>query len=181
MSVYKVEKIVVHCSDSDFGTAIMIDQWHRAKGWSMIGYQAVIENGFPTADHHAKGERWKLLNGMISSGRPVDADEMISDAEAGAHAYGWNKNTIAPCLIGRAEFTRQQVISLIKWVRLMAVNFKLDLREETIKQCVVGHCELPGVAKTCPNMDMDIIRRLVLNKTDAFSLMRALPNVKEVY
>ena len=174
-------RIFVHCSASEFGTAIIIDQWHREKGWSGIGYQAVIENGFPTFDHYRAGHRVKLFNGMITSGRPIDSDDDIEGAEVGAHAYGHNKNTVAMCLIGDKTFTKQQMISAVKLVRLWQMQFKLDITRENIASIVIGHGELEGVDKTCPNIDMNVFRKLVINKIESFDLMRSMHNVKEVY
>lgn len=180
-------RIIVHCSASDFGTAIMIDQWHRAapRNWSGIGYQTVIENGFPhssflTAGHNNKPKRIKLQNGAVSFGRILDADGTLEPDEYGAHAYGHNKNTLAICLIGNEHFTKQQVISLVKVIRLYDTWFKIDINETNVSQLVLGHCELPGVTKTCPNIDMNIVRELVVNKVATFNLFKSLANVKEV-
>lgn len=175
----KIKRIVVHCSDSEFGTGVMIDQWHRARGWSGIGYHAVIENGFPTNDHYRRGLRLRLFNGMLSHGRAYDADEELTGAEIGAHAYGHNKDTLAVCLIGKKNFTKQQVVALVKVVRLWGFLFKLYITDLNIGEIVVGHGELPGVTKTCPNIDMSTIRTLVLNKLEAYKEMRRFEDVKE--
>jgi N-acetylmuramoyl-L-alanine amidase len=54
------ECIVIHHSASDFGGAVRIDQWHRAKGWDELGYHFVIGNGTDTADGAVEaGPRWK--------------------------------------------------------------------------------------------------------------------------
>lgn len=178
-----MKRIVIHHSASAFGTAVMIDDWHRHRTppFRAIGYHAVIENGFPTKNHFETGERWKLLNGMISSGRAIDADDVIEENEVGAHALGFNKDSLGVCLIGNREFTKQAIISLVKLIRLWVVNFKIDVSEAAIGETIVGHGELPGASTECPCLDMTIVRRLVLNKSEAFSLMRSFSNVKEIY
>lgn len=184
-NVGKVKKIIVHCSASDWGTGIIINKWHTdpkplGRGWSSIGYHAVIENGYPTGDHYKRGYRLRLFNGMISNGRPYDADEHLLGSEIGAHAYGFNKESLGVCLVGDEKFTKQQVINLIKLLRLWEIVFRLDFSPDNLGNIVLGHGELPGVSKSCPNLDMDIIRRLVLNKKESFETLRAFHNVTEV-
>ena len=54
------ECIVIHHSASNFGGAVRIDQWHRAKGWDELGYHFVIGNGTDTPDGAVEvGPRWK--------------------------------------------------------------------------------------------------------------------------
>ena len=43
--VREIKKVIIHCSDSDFGTASVIDGWHKERGWDGIGYHYVITNG----------------------------------------------------------------------------------------------------------------------------------------
>lgn len=181
----KVKRIIVHCSDSEWGTAIIINKWHTdpeplGRGWTSIGYQAVIENGYPTADHYKRGYRLRLFNGMISHGRPYDTDDALTGAEVGAHAYGFNRDSLGVCVIGKDRFTKQQVIQLVKLLRLWEIVFRLDFSPDNLGNVVLGHYELPGVSKKCPNLDMDILRRLVLNKKEAFETMRSIHNLTEV-
>ena len=44
----KPTAIVIHCSDSSYGTVDIIDHWHKMRGWSGIGYHYVIGNGYTT-------------------------------------------------------------------------------------------------------------------------------------
>ena len=41
----EISKIILHCSDSEWGSASVIDQWHKERGWTEIGYHYVITNG----------------------------------------------------------------------------------------------------------------------------------------
>ncbi|MBP1761173.1 MAG: N-acetylmuramoyl-L-alanine amidase [Firmicutes bacterium] len=91
--------IVLHHSASADVTAAEIHKWHRAKGWSGIGYHFVIRK-----------------DGSIERGRP---QEMI-----GAHAgAGVNGHSIGICLCG--NFMQQlpsgaQLVSLVElvvWLR----------------------------------------------------------------
>ena len=33
----KINKIIIHCSASDFGNAQRVREWHLERGWSDIG------------------------------------------------------------------------------------------------------------------------------------------------
>lgn len=108
--------IIVHCSDSGFGNAIQINEWHKQRGFSMIGYHFVILNGNITPKkHHA------LFDGTIETGRPLDDDLDFEFDEIGAHALGYNKKSIGICLIGKSgQFTENQLRNLkfiIKFLR----------------------------------------------------------------
>ena len=73
-----IEAIVVHCSatkEDVWVDAKALDSWHKARGWSMIGYHRVIR-----------------LDGTVENGRPF--------FRRGAHVSGNNTNTIGICLIG---------------------------------------------------------------------------------
>lgn len=83
----KITKHIIHCSDSRFGDAALIDKWHKARGFKKIGYHFVI-----------------LPNGKIEKGRELE--------EVGAHTKGVNKDSIGTCLIGVDKFTEEQFIAL---------------------------------------------------------------------
>ena len=57
----KIDTIVVHCSDSAWGSAKVIDQWHRDRGWRMIGYHYVINNGHQSSKAKYNPEKDGLL------------------------------------------------------------------------------------------------------------------------
>jgi hypothetical protein len=169
------DKIIVHCSASEWGCQSIIDGWHRARGWKQCGYQIVIPNGYVTHSHYELRRAVKLLDGTIEVGRPLDADADLEAHEMGAHCYGYNDTTLSICLVGDDRFTRNQVISMVKVVKWWQREFGVDTKN------VVGHYEMPTAAgKTCPNLDMDTVRRLIVAKTDSMDLLAALPNLKEV-
>ena len=78
MRTSDIKYIVIHCSatkrSQDIGT-FEINQWHRERGWSGIGYHFVIRR-----------------NGIIETGRGV--------RKIGAHAYGVNRMSWGICLVG---------------------------------------------------------------------------------
>ena len=87
---FKPTGIVCHESASLWGDAAAIRQWHHARGFSDIGYHAVILNG--RRDSTLRYQ--KNLDGKIEPGRPLD--------QQGAHcaAGGMNRRTLGVCLIG---------------------------------------------------------------------------------
>jgi len=143
-----VTEIVLHCSDSDFGDAAMIDGWHRQRGWRGIGYHYVILNAYPNAEAVRLHRPAFWRDGVVETGRDV--------AEIGAHVLGHNTRSIGVCLIGRSMFTQMQYQSLAE---LLA-----DLRERFPAAKLFGHSELIGAGqplKTCPNIDMDWLRGML--------------------
>ncbi len=146
----EIKRIVIHCSDSDFGNAKAIDKWHKAntyldhKGvtrhWAGIGYHKVICNGVIWV-----GSKYiKSVDGKIQEGR--------DEARQGAHVAGENGDSLGVCLIGRTAFTHQQLfvslpLLLGQWME------KYDIKVDNI----LGHYELDS-GKTCPNLDMPIYR-----------------------
>lgn len=167
-------KIVVHHSASEFGSAIVIDSWHRER-WGdrlrtanapAIGYHGVIQNGFPHVTFFRENRRVKILDGAIEPGRPFDADEELEAWEAGAHAYGYNRETLAICLIGIDTFTRNQIISLVKLLKWWQHQFGVSAEN------IVGHRELSGARTRCPGaLDMDVVRRMVMLKGESMKLL----------
>ena len=149
----QIKNIIIHCSDSPFGNVNDIRQWHKEKGWRDIGYHFVILNGLLDPDFYLPA-----LNGSIECGRPLDGDKWIVGNEVGAHALGYNKNSIGICLIGETAFTPDQHFSLLTLIKDLIAHFA----ECKIK--VLGHCETEkGRGKTCPNIDMDKFRSFLVS------------------
>jgi N-acetylmuramoyl-L-alanine amidase len=129
-----MRRLIIHAADTpatmDIGAA-EIDRWHREKGWAAIGYHHVIRR-----------------DGTIEKGRDLDGDGDVTD-EVGAHAYGFNKDSIGICLVGGKpdfNFTRAQMKSL---------DFLVGEYESRYPEIeVLGHRDLPGVDKPCPTYDV---------------------------
>lgn len=132
--VRSIEFIVVHCSatppNMDIGVK-EIDEWHRARGWSKIGYHIIIRR--------APGE----LEGLIEYG-----DRSL--LEAGAHVLNYNYKSLGICMIGGVNefnnpennFTNKQFEALRK-----TIDFLTGIFPNAIVQ---GHRNFPGVNKDCP-------------------------------
>ncbi len=151
----KWKRIIIHCSDSLWGSAPEIRKWHsdpkpKGNGWKDIGYQYVIDNGVIKHDYYLG-----CMNGAIEVGRPIDGDIIAESSEKGAHAYGYNSNSIGICMIGKDKFTPNQIGKLIDLVSDLMVKFEIELEN------VLGHYELDP-RKTCPNIDMSSFRNLLI-------------------
>lgn len=127
----EVTKLVVHCSatrpDMDVGRA-EIESWHLYRGFAAIGYHFVIRQ-----------------DGTVEPGRPLDHE--------GAHARGYNDESVGICLVGGLDnygqpsddYSPEQWESLERTLRFLKCVFP--------SAEVLGHRDLPGVAKACPCFD----------------------------
>lgn len=137
----KIDKIIIHCSDSKFGSAKLIDQWHKERGFDEIGYHFVITNGVLT-----KNAKYEPDNdSLIEVGRDIN--------EIGAHCRGHNEYSIGICLIGKTMFTGLQFTTLFKMLKSLMNLY--DLSEKYI----FGHYEFSK--KTCPNIDINFIKKFI--------------------
>lgn len=152
MKGYKTKRIIIHCSDSSWGTAEDIDQWHRNKGWKAIGYNAVIQNGYVTS----KSGYDCNTDGTLQEGRALDFDAYIDEDEKAAHALSYNKDSIGICLIGIEHFTVKQFLALFHFCKVFqAISPDIEIK---------GHYEMSTArGKPCPNFNMDTFRNLLTN------------------
>jgi|FaiFalDrversion2_1042247.scaffolds.fasta_scaffold00590_2 N-acetylmuramoyl-L-alanine amidase len=155
----RVERIVWHTAAHGRDgqvfdtTAAQIDQWHRERGWSEIGYNVVIR-----------------FDGTIEKGRDPN--------KIPAAVQGLNKTTYHLCFSGHgdiAPLTPQQLESGIRHTIEMLQHYGLVERflNEPDGLIVMGHREVNelvrrGLApipttKTCPGrlVDMDRLRALI--------------------
>lgn len=139
----EIRKIIVHCSDSDFGDAAVIDQWHKARKWKGIGYHFVITNGVI----HAGDDYKAISDGVVQNGRPVE--------ETGAHVKGHNADSIGICLIGRHHFTGRQLGKALPDL----MRALMQVHSVPIDR-VYGHRDFDP-HKTCPNIETDVLRRIL--------------------
>ena len=147
----KIENIILHCSDSEWGNAKVIDGWHRERGWSGIGYHFVVLNG-----NLRPGFFLVCCNGSVEAGRPLGADDYLSGAEIGAHAMGFNSKSIGVCMIGTKHFNDEQMEATRALIRELMLTFEIPVEK------VLGHYEIPlAHGKTCPNINMDWLRKII--------------------
>lgn len=142
----KVKNITIHCSATQNLPSItkdVIKKWHTDKGWSDIGYHAVIET-----------------SGMIRFGRPPN--------KTGAHVFGHNKDNYGICLVGGVDSAGKSVMNFNE-KQLNSLNYLLTYLKHTHKltdENIRGHrdwfkdTDNDGVItrkewlKDCPCMDV---------------------------
>lgn len=143
----RITNIVIHCSDSDWGCAREIRRWHQKKGWRDIGYHFVILNGRPKPDLFLGA-----LVGSIEAGRDLDGDDVIEENEVGAHALGYNGNSVGICLIGKGpRFLETQLAALESLCKALMARYNVPPTN------VLGHYQTASgkkEGKTCPNFDV---------------------------
>ncbi len=137
----RIDEIIIHCSDSTFGSVNRIRGWHvNERGFSDIAYHYVIANGKIYKDDTVGTN---IPDGFIEEGRPLH--------KAGAHCRGHNSHSIGICMIGVNSFSEAQHTSLKQL--LIGLMEQYDIIPENIK----GHYEYSDI-KTCPNFDVSLIR-----------------------
>jgi len=125
-----INKIIIHCSATREGqdiSAATIDEWHKDRGWSGIGYHYVIG-----------------LNGLIEYGRNIN--------KTGAHVKGYNTGSIGICYIGGCDAdmnpkdtrTPEQIATLLEFLRI--------LKKLHPNATIHGHNEFS--AKACPSFNV---------------------------
>lgn len=141
MSILKpelVQYLIVHCSATnpsiDVGVK-EINQWHKNKGWSEIGYHIVIRR------------KPGPYGGLIEYGTRTFM-------ESGAHVKGYNSVSLGICLVGGVDennkpennFTEAQFGALCKTITFLSSIFP--------KAKIQGHRDFPDVKKACPCFDV---------------------------
>ena len=105
--------------DTSHHTAVMVDAWHKQKGWGGIGYNWFIEK-----------------DGKTVKGRDETKD--------GAHTIGYNNQSIGVCLAGNFDATLPtvaQTISLAKLLKEKTIQYNIPVEN------IVPHRKF--AAKTC--------------------------------
>lgn len=125
-----INEIILHCTATPEGrpvTVAEIDAWHRARGWSGIGYHRVIG---------LNGERW--------AGRPIEA--------IGAHCEGHNSGTLGVVYGGGVAKDGRTPKDTRNAAQRSALLVELtELRDRFNIKKLSGHNEY--AAKACPSFD----------------------------
>lgn len=147
-----INRIILHCSASEDSIDIglrEIKHLHTAPKTEEIDWFGYKTHGRAWSDI---GYHWIVRrDGRIEQGR----DEEIQ----GAHVRGYNRTSIGIVWIGRTKPGIAQYKQLLKKLRGLINKYKLSPLD------IYGHTELDG-RKTCPNLDMDVVRADVLFQLD---------------
>lgn len=149
----KIDLLIIHCSaspDTREAGAKDIELWHKQRALGGIGKPPEPWTKYLDKNGIEKfcGYHWVICrNGAIEEGRPEE--------HMGCHAAGHNKSSLGFCWIGLNEMTDSQRVSLIHLIVERMNKYAIPIER------VLGHCELPGVKKTCPNIDMNELREQI--------------------
>jgi len=157
----KISKIIVHCTDSEFGDAKLVNDLHTGRENPLVhlawpsGTEVYYQKPFRKIGYH-----YLILNGFVRQGEyRVDLDGSIetgrSEEEEGAHCYGQNQDSLGVCLVGKRLFSaRQLYVSLPELLSRLCEKYSLSFRD------VYAHYQFNQV-KTCPNIDIEMIRKVL--------------------
>lgn len=152
------KEIILHCTATRNGRAVAaedIDRWHRARGFSKIGYHVLIQ---------PSGKVETTLRGF---------------EEVGAHCLGHNQDTLGIALVGGCSstsepeydaFTPAQIISLIRAIRRLIELYP------ACRAHVTRHCAYNS-GKACPCISDalydELLHDVAFATTNSTSLLRA--------
>jgi N-acetylmuramoyl-L-alanine amidase len=126
----QVNKIIVHCTATPEGRDVTVDEirrWHvEEKNWSDIGYHWIV-----------------TLNGTLERGRP----EHIQ----GAHAKGFNKNSIGLCYVGGVDKDMNPKDTRTEGQKETLKCILEDLKDRYPNAEIIGHRDVSS--KACPSFD----------------------------
>ena len=131
-----INLIVLHCSATRCDRSYSLEDCrrdHLARGFANIGYHFYITR-----------------DGMVHAGRPLHQE--------GAHAQRFNKYRIGICYEGGLTPDGHPADTRTVAQRATLSGLLHRLRTDYPHARIVGHCELPGVNKSCPCFDVEEYR-----------------------
>jgi len=103
-------------------------------------------------------------------GRPIDDDEWVQGNEVGAHALGFNSNSIGICLIHMSKFQEKQIDVLFELCEFLQKKFNIKTER------IIGHYEVDKNKPLCPGIDMNLFRIGLIKKEERIKLYEKLKN-----
>ena len=123
----KLDRIILHCTATPEGRHVDVDTirvWHKARGWSDVGYHFFI-----------------YIDGSVHAGRAVE--------KTGAHVAGHNATTIGVVYVGGTDAAGKAKDTMNAAQETAFVNLVKHLRDEYGPLTLHGHNEY--AAKACPS------------------------------
>ena len=123
----KLDRIILHCTATPEGRHVDVDTirvWHKARGWSDVGYHFII-----------------YIDGSVHVGRAVE--------KTGAHVAGHNATTIGVVYVGGTDAAGNAKDTMNVAQETAFVNLVKHLRDEFGPLTLHGHNEY--AAKACPS------------------------------
>ena len=127
----RIDLIVIHCSatrcDRPFPLEAVI-ACHRARGFATVGYHYYVTR-----------------DGTVHAGRPL--------YQEGAHATGYNRRSIGVCYEGGLDPRGQPADTRTDAQKVNLLKLMQRLKKDYPYARIVGHRDIPCVAKDCPCFD----------------------------
>lgn len=130
-----INEIIIHCSATVEGkdyTTEDIKKWHKARGFSDIGYHYII-----------------YRDGSIHNGRNVNI--------SGAHCTNHNAHSIGICYIGGVDKYNKPKDTRTLEQKNSLKNLLLKLKVLYSKATIHGHCEYANKACPCFNVKKEYL------------------------
>jgi N-acetylmuramoyl-L-alanine amidase len=128
----KWQYIIIHHTATDQGSALLLDESHKNRGWQGLGYDFLINNG--------------------TQGKPdghIEASLRWIHQEDGAHckASGMNHKGIGIAIVGNYSHekpSKKQLDTLVYTVNVLKAYYNIP------KSNILGHRDVPGARTECP-------------------------------
>ena len=127
----EIRYIVIHATATPSSMDIGVDEvrsWHKARGWSDIGYHYLIRR-----------------SGALEVGR--------SEELAGAHVKGYNSKSIGIVYVGGTGANGSAEDNRTDSQDITLANLLVHLHKKYPKAVLRGHRDFPNVKKACPCFD----------------------------
>ena len=148
IEVRKITKIFIHHSASNFGDVKLIEQWHKERGFSTIGYHFVVLNGYRNSKDYKEGKINQSEIGLIEKG--------LDTGKVGIHVAGHNTCSVGICLIHfDMAYTDKQLESYRSFTAQLAMVYGIKADD------VLGHYEVDRKKPLCPSLNMDVERAII--------------------
>ena len=129
----RVDLIVIHCSATRCNRSFPLEAviaCHRARGFATVGYHYYVTR-----------------DGVVHAGRPL--------YQEGAHATGYNRRSIGVCYEGGLNPDGKPADTRTPAQKETLQKLLFRLKTDYPHARIVGHRDLPNVAKECPCFDAE--------------------------
>lgn len=142
----ELKRLVIHCTDTRQGREVSgaeIRHWHTApksrggRGWKQVGYSDLIH-----------------LNGGVENLVPYNEDQRVDPWEVTNGAAGYNSTSRHVVYVGGRSMANKCCDTRTPEQKKAMKKYVQDFLRQHPHAEVVGHRDLPGVAKECPGFDV---------------------------
>ena len=142
----ELKRLVIHCTDTRQGREVSgaeIRHWHTSpvskggRGWKQVGYADIIH-----------------LNGGVENLVPYNEDQKVDPWEVTNGAAGYNSTSRHVVYVGGRSMANELCDTRTPEQKKALEKYVKNFRRQHPQAEIVGHRDLPGVAKKCPCFDV---------------------------